>query len=330
MTRTTTPIASLTLGIASAFLTGCGAPRVEPIEAIQPNETAYVLPLEGENVDSQAKFESIDYLNQKKIAAKRVVIPIRKRSIGYMPWSYEWIPTVMVIKVDRTPVTREWTVESRATKPIAVESKDSIGFSIGVNITAYIDEADTSKFLYRYRAKSLAEVIDTNIRSDIQSVLSEEFGTRNLEQCKSEKTVVFNKAREVIIPKYKDSGITISTLGMSEGLSFDDKEIQDAINQAYTAEMNIKRQEQEKHAQLQINDRLLSIARNEREQAEEFAKAAEARKKMVDVEVQKMQAEAMLNFSQKWNGQTPQFVTIGGSGNANPFLFTLPAPKSNE
>jgi hypothetical protein len=86
--------------------------------------------------------------------------------------------------------------------------------------------------------------------------------------------------------------------------------------------MDIKRKEQQKIAQEQENLRLLSIAVNERKQAEEFAKAAEARKKQVEVDVQRMKAEALLNFSEKWNGEVPKFVTVGG-GSQNPFLFQL-------
>ena len=124
------------------------------------------------------------------------------------------------------------------------------------------------------------------------------------------------------MPHFKQYGITITSFGLAEGLTYVDDEIQESINAAYVAEMDITRKEQQKLAQEHENARLLSIAVNEREQAEEFAKAAEARKKQVEVEVDKMRAEALLNFSQKWNGQVPQFLTVGG-GEQNPFLFQL-------
>jgi hypothetical protein len=69
---------------------------------------------------------------------------------------------------------------------------------------------------------------------------------------------------------------------------------------------------------------LLSIAENERKQAEEFAKAAEARQKQVQVEVEKMKAEALVNFSQKWNGAVPGFLTVG---EGSPFLFNVPTQQ---
>jgi len=53
-------------------LTGCGCVgpyKQEVMVDIQPNETAYLVPLEGANKTSQASFMSIDYLDANKIAA---------------------------------------------------------------------------------------------------------------------------------------------------------------------------------------------------------------------------------------------------------------------
>jgi len=207
---------------------------------------------------------------------------------------------------------------------VSAESQDSIGFKLGVNITGMVEEPNTATFLYYYPTKSLASIIDSNIRGDIQSMLSEEFGGRELEKCKQEKNQIFDSVRIQITEKYKRFDITITSFGLSEGLTYEDREIQQAINDAYIAEMKIQQAEQDKIAQLQENERLLSIARNERERAEEFAQAAEARSKQVDVEIKRMQAEAILNFSKSWNGEVPNFLTVGGNGNSGtPFLFNL-------
>jgi hypothetical protein len=79
--------------------------RVDPIEEIEPNETAFVIPLEL-GTENQAKLESIDFLEKNQVAAKRIVIPQRERKIGRWGHNIEWIPTVRVVTVDRTPVTR--------------------------------------------------------------------------------------------------------------------------------------------------------------------------------------------------------------------------------
>src|SRR5438270_602515 len=82
-----------------------------------------------------------------------------------VPRSGHWIATVRLIKVARRPVTREWTKShNTGTKPrdeaISAESRDSIGFSIGVGCTANIPEELAAMYLYSYPSKSLAEMMD--------------------------------------------------------------------------------------------------------------------------------------------------------------------------
>lgn len=299
---------------ASIPFVGCKPVNVPDLVRVKGNETAFVVPLSGANKTNQKSFDSIDFLESAKVATKEIEIPKRWRKTGRMYFSGEWIPTVKVITVSRTPVTREWKPEEGkgGGDGIEVESQDSIGFAVGINITARIDELDTPTFLYYYPNTSLASVMDTNIRGDVQSALSVQFGKRSLEQCKVEKNNAFEDVKQGIIDKYKEFGITITSFGLSGGLWYEDKEIQDSINAAYTAEMAVKQREQEKLSQVQENERLLSIATNQREQAEEFAKAAEAREKQVQAEVEMIKAEAFREAVAKWDGQLPKFIT-GGS-----------------
>lgn len=323
-------IAYIAAAICAGALVSCGPPLVEVIEEIEPNETAFVIALE-DDANNQQQFESVEYLEKQKVAAKRINIPTRTKDTGRMWWDYERIPTVRVVSIDRAPVTRQWTGTDQKQKEaaIAVESKDSIGFTIGMNITAYVDEEDTAKFLYYYRAKQLGEIIDENVRGYIQMQLSEEFGARDLELCKAEKNEIMEVVRPATIEHFKGYGITITALGMSEGLEFEDREIQDAINAAYVAEMDIKRESQKALAQEEINKRLVAEATGQREAAEEFAKAAEAQQEKIQLEIDKIKAEAYLEAVKKWDGSVPYFWTTGGDGGSateNPFLFQMPMP----
>lgn len=316
------------LGI-TLLMTGCLKPvKVEPLEEIASNETAFVIPLEGDTLNKQGSFDSVEFLENRKVASKRITIPLRERRIGRFSHQIEWIPTVKVITVNRSPVTREWTIvredAKNQTAAIEVESKDSIGLKLGVNITAMVEEPDTARFLYFYTGKSLADVIDTNVRGEIQTLLSEEFGSRELETCKNDKNMIFESVRHKIIAKFENFGVTITSFGLAEGFTYEDREIQQAINDAYVAEMRIQQKEQEALAQKFENERLLSIAENERKQAEEFAKAAEARSKMVDVEVNRMKAEAVLNFSTRWDGKLPYYMLMGGETSGANFLMNMP------
>jgi hypothetical protein len=309
----------------SFALIGCRKPpKVEIIEPIESNETAFVIPLEGASKSDQGKFMSIDFLEEAKVATKRITIPVRAKKIGRHSWNIEWIPTLKVIKVNRTPVTREWTSSqdtgsSKKNQAISVESKDSIGFDVGVNITAYVTEEDAAIFLYHYSGMALISAIDQNIRGYISAALSREFGARDLQKCKSDKKeiseLVLNEARK----HFKKLGVTISSFGIVGGLKYDEVEIQKAINDAYSAEMKILQTKNEREAQKNINEMKVEIAIAERRAAEEFAKAQEAMIAKVGLEIKKIQAEAMKRIADKWNGSVPKNVVPQG----NMFMFGL-------
>ncbi len=312
---------------AAAFLSGCRPFNTPDLHIIEANETAFVVPLEGANLSTQGQFESVEFLERSKVATKRIVVDRRWRSTGYLWLSGEYVPTARVITVSRTPVSRVWQPvrdpkNGGYMNGIDVESKDSIGFSVGINITAQVLEPETAVFLYWYPGKDLASVIDTNIRADVQIALSEQFAQWDLNTAKAKKNDAFEAVRDMIVPKYKQYGITITSFGLSGGFWFEDEVIQESINAAYAAEMMVARREQEKQAQIFENERLLSIAENQRDQAAAFAQAADSRKAQVQAEVAMMQAEALLEAVKKWDGTLPNFVTIGDSGQS--LLMQLP------
>ena len=256
---------------------------------------------------------SIEYLEKAKVATKRIVIPLRKRSLGRAWFDYEWIPLARVIVVDRSPVTREWLDK----EGIKVESLDSVGFTVGVNCTGMIREEDAAKFLYYYPGNSLADVMNKNVKGFIQNVLAREFGSRDLSVCQKEKkNIVLDLAKE-LETHFAQYGITISNVGIADGMSYDNAEVQKTIDAVFVNETRVKQAEQEREAQKIINEKELSIAQNERLKAEEFAKAAEAQTKMVELKIRQMEAEARLESAKRWDGKTPSGVVPSNS----PFLF---------
>jgi len=278
---------------------GCGPHKTEQFVEIQPNETAFLVPLEGATKSGQKNFFSEQYLNENKIAAKRISLPLRKWDTGRMWFDYSYIPTMQVIKVIRKPETREWTSAedkgtSRKNEALWVESKDSIGFGVGVNITALIEEADSSRFLYKYSGTPLAVIIDTDIRGFANGILSREFAKYNLEEGRGKKNEIFEIVKNDTITQFKEFGIMISSLGLAEGLVYQDKEIQNAINEKFLAEMNIQIKAQDALAQKEVNKMNVSIAVAEKDAALEFKKAEKARTSMVALEIQKMEAQAKL------------------------------------
>lgn len=329
--------------IAFGFFTSCGPVKIEQFDEIAPNETAFLVPLEGANKDSQAKFMSVEYLDQNKASTKRVSLPLRKYKTGRLWFSYKWIPTMKVVKVNRQPVTREWTGKAETgtntkNEALWVESLDSIGFGVGVNVTAMIKEEDAAKFLYYFAGKNLAYVVDENVRGKVNSVLSREFAAFDLEIARKKKNEVFNKAKEETVKDFAAMGVTITNLGLAEGLVYADAEIQTAINDKFKAEMDIQIEEQKKIAQIQINAKNVSIAKAladakiekangeiavqkaKANAANEFAKQIDARTKQVELEIRRMDAEARLTFAKNIKpGVLPSNIMPEGSG----FLFGM-------
>ena len=165
----------LTLASALALATTAGCvrsyDRPEYVE-IDTSETGFLIPLEGDSAE-QVKFQSEDYLKQHKVAAKRVQVTHRWSQEGRLLTDGRWIPTVRLIKVNRSPVTREWVTTGttasagavvRNDRAIWIESSDSVGFSMGFTCTAFIPEEDASRFLYWYPSGSLADVMDKEVR----------------------------------------------------------------------------------------------------------------------------------------------------------------------
>lgn len=300
---------------------GCGPALVEKYQEIKPNQTAFVIPLEGANKSNQGKFDSEDYLNEMKVAAKRINIPQRKKDVGRMWFSYEWIPTIMIITVDRSPQTVKWVkdeFEATDEDAIKVESLDSIGFYPGVNITASINEENTAKFLYSYPSKNLKIVLNTNVRSKVQEVLSREFGKYSLDQCRARKSDIMEIVFKEVSEHFLEYGVTIDMLGLAGGLEYANPQIQQVIDDAFVAQNSQTIAQMEFKAQEDKNAKTVSIAVAERKKAEEFAKAQDAQKAMLLLEIQRMEAEAKLEMAKKWNGQLPEKILPQGSS----FLFS--------
>src|SRR6266700_4028650 len=96
--------------------------RPEYVE-IDTSETGFLIPLEGDATE-QVKFQSEDYLKQLKVAAKRVQITHRWSQEGRWPSDGRWIPTVRLIKVNRSPVTREWMTMQTTASSGAIQRAD--------------------------------------------------------------------------------------------------------------------------------------------------------------------------------------------------------------
>lgn len=333
----------LVLVLVSMFvLAGCGPYKEPKFEEIKANETAFVIPLQGENKDSQKKMWSKDYLEANKVSAKKIEIPQKDVSTGRMWFQYKWVPTVQVLKVNRTPVSTEWVASpQKGTSPnddsFTVESADSVGFYMGGTLDCMVIEEDTALFLYRMNGRSLEDIANTNIRRHIAGVLTREFGKMTVDECKKKKADVFKLAFDEAKTHFKTFGITVNHVGMIGEITYINKDIQKAIDDKINAEMAVQTAEQLKNKEIIDADReaqKLLIERtmkvklaeqdlketeisNKKEQtiadkdlyvAQQKQKALETLIALKKLEILETEANAKLTYAQKWNGQYPMNI----------------------
>ena len=290
----------LTLVMCMTMFTGCVKPYDKPeFVTIEPHQTAFLIPLIGDTTN-QASFESEEMLMQAKVSTKEIQIPHRWVQTGRMHWSGEYRDTMALIVVDRSPVTREWSSTdgvgtSTVNQAIYAESSESIGFSAGMNCSAQIySEEDAVKFLYCYNNKPLSEIMDSEIRARVESKFVEECASRTLNEILTEKEEIMKSVRDDVTSYFFERGITITVLGMKDGLEYDDPDIQTSINEKFSSEMKLTTQENE-------NQRIVS-------EAEALAEANRIISESLTDEVLTQQ------FYDKWDGKLPEVMTDSGNG----------------
>lgn len=290
----------LVLIMSLTMFTGCVKPYDKPeFVTIEPHQTAFLIPLVGDTTE-QASFESEEMLMQAKVSTKEIQIPHRWVQTSCWHWIGEYRDTMKLIVVDRSPVTREWSSAkesgtSTVNQAIYAESAESIGFSAGMNCSAQIySEDDAVKFLYCYNNKPLSEIMDSEIRARVESKFVEECASRTLNEILVEKEAIMNVVREDVETYFAARGITITVLGMKDGLEYDDASIQKSINDKFSSEMKLTTQKNE-------NERIIS-------EAEAKAEANRILSESLTDEVLKQQ------YYEKWNGELPNVMTSSDTG----------------
>ena len=306
------------------MLIGCGPAKVLQMIEVAPNETVWSIPLDTQTQAGQVKFNSVDFLNQKKIASKRIMVDMIERSTGRMWFDYEWIPAARVIKVDRSLVTREWTDDlksgtSSKTEGIGVQTRDSIKLRVGLTITASIEEDDASTYLYYHGEKKLADVVDQNVRSFAVAELTKEYSQLTLADAQAKTADIYSSLFALAKTEFKARGISIQFLGNSEGLTYGDSKVQDGINQSYLAEQDRKTAEQEQKAQNIRNQTKINAAETEANAALKLYAAKEAAQFQNILQIALIQAQAQKTMAEKWNGGLPTNILPANS----PLLMNL-------
>ena len=280
--------------------TSCRKPYDKPeLLTIEPSQTAFLIPLVGDTSD-QGAFESEELLAEAKVATKEVQIPHRWVQTGRQSWKGEWRPSATLIVVERKPVSRSWesgdSAATSANKAIFGETSDNIGIYVGMNCTAMIEEKDATKFLYRYNNTPLETIIDTDIKKLVEDKFNTETAKYTSTDLGAKKGEIMAAVKEYVVDYFKDYGITITVLGLKEGISFENPEIQKAIDSKFASEQELV---------IQQNKNEANIAKAEAE-AQALLLAAEAQ-----AEANKKLAESLTDeilaqmYYEKWDGKLP-------------------------
>lgn len=229
-----------------ALMSSCMKPyQKQKFVEVKPNETAYLIPLENGTQSAQSKLKSQDYLEKNKVVAKRIYIPTQWQQTGRHSTEGYWMPSDTVILVNRTPVTREWNAagggsNKTSNDAIKVESSESIGFEVCITVTASIPEEWSTLFLYSYSGRTLSDLMDSDVRGYVQSSLTGYFGDKTLTNCQKERSSVFAQMKKDVTDHFALYGIKIMNIGSAGQFTYENKGIQDAIDEKYSSEMNIQ------------------------------------------------------------------------------------------
>ena len=293
--------------ILMASLASCRKPYDKPeLVTITPSQTAFLIPLVGDT-DDQGAFESEDLLAEAKVATKEVQIPHRWVQTGRKTWQGEWRASASLIVVERKPVSRSWesgdSTADSANKAIFGETSDNIGIYVGMNCTAMIEEKDAVKFLYRYNNTPLETIIDTDIKKMVEDRFNTETANVLSTDLGAKKGEIMESVKEYVVEYFKEYGITITVLGLKEGISFENPEIQKALDAKFASEQELV---------IQQNKNEANIAKAEAEAQAVLIAAeaqAEANKKLAASLTDEVLAKA---YYDKWNGVLPS--VLGGEG----------------
>ncbi len=238
---------------------------------ILPNESAFFIPDTGANKESQAQFDSEAYLQDKKIAVKRFVIPHQKLAgSGGTSWaSTGWdlyVPTGRLIIVDRSPFSREWVAAhdrgtSAKNESIPCQSKEGVNITVGVSIGASVTEDNAAKYLYHfgvlpptdaagrlldrsspqtiftsvYYSRKLSDVMDDVGRKRVQTLICNEIAARSFDEDNDQAVKIMDNVKRAASDYFATVGITLDFIGWGDTFTFD-PDVQKAVNDRRNAQ----------------------------------------------------------------------------------------------
>lgn len=328
-------------------LTGCYRPYPKvDLQTVETSEEGFLIPLEGDSTQ-QTSTNSEEDLRNNLITTKRVQIPQRWVKTGY-EWlglpNGQYVPAARLLKVDRAPVTREWTADSNSgtsdrNEAIWVMTSDQVEFSTGWTCTARIASTDDAiKFLHNYPSGSLENVMDTEIRAKLQAEFGLEVTDLPMDELRKGATPHFLAVVGRVDKFFAERGITITNLGITGGFVYKDKTVADTLVKVFNAEQtkNVAaaateaQREANKKIQLEADAKAKALLTERKAEAEGIQAVADA--KAYEIQKAAEKPELYLGLKrieiekaklEKWDGRFPSYF-MGGTGGPE-MLLNVPA-----
>ena len=290
----------LVIVMTCTMFTGCRKPYDKPeFVTIEASQTAFLIPLVGDST-TQSAFESEELLAEAKVATKEIQIPHRWVQTGRRHWMGDWKPSATLIVVERKPVSRSWesgdSAAASSNRAIFGETSDQIGIYVGMNCTAMIEEKDAAKFLYRYNNTPLETVIDTDIKKLVEDRFNIETAKYTSTELGAAKGEIMEAVKTYVVPYFKEYGITITVLGMKEGVSYENDSIQKAIDAKFASEQELVIQQNK-------NDAAIAKAEAEAKAMIMLAEAEAKANELLSNSLTQFLLQKM--YYEKWNGVLP-------------------------
>lgn len=335
-----TAVAVLSVG------TGCLRP-IEPIklEEISSHEEAFLIPYTGDTSVQEAS-NSAEFLKKNLVFTKQVRIPQQWIPLGreWIGPNGKWHDAALLIRVDVSPVTKEWTADvnsgtSAKNEAIWVMTADSIEFSTGWTVTAKIEDRDNAiKFLHNYRNGTLATIMDLEIRAKIQGEFGLEVTDLPMETLRKGATPHLTKIINVVKGFFKEKGITITNIGITGGFVYKNASILEKMVQVFNAEQEKDIAISKTKAQEEMNKAIIfkaqgeadAILKTKKAEADGIKLLADAKlyelekaKENTTLYVQLKQIELQKEQLMKWDGRFPLYF-MGTSSNTPSMLLQMP------
>lgn len=268
---------------------------------INSNETGFLVHyVDGKVVGSDgkpvtaAKFMTVDYLKDVEVASTRVQLSKVKQKTGYMPTSFKYITTDGVLVVNNSPSSVYFK-----TGEIAIASKDELGFSLPIRITASVPKANSALYLVNFPptndtnvetdnkkivknqayARPLDAVLEDTVKTFIISRTAYYFKQLTFDKCRSDALSIYAKVEKETRDFCQNYGINLITFAC-EGIVPDDASVQESLDAIGKKDILMSKAQMDKDLQLITNQKneatAESAAKQEKAKADAAAYAANA------------------------------------------------------